>query len=74
MDNETAEKIADLEATVADLKAQIAGLLAPKPRGEVICMKEAAFRLKVSRHTMRRRALADPSLGQKIGGRWQFPA
>jgi hypothetical protein len=74
MDAETAARFAAQEAKIADLARQLDELLAPKPPGEVICMKEAAARLGVSRHTLRRRALADPSLGQKIGGRWQFPA
>jgi len=59
---------------ITRLEAQLAGLFAPKSPGKVLCMKEAAARRGVSRHTLRRRALADPNLGQKIGGRWQFPA
>jgi predicted double-glycine peptidase len=74
MDAEIIEKVLALEATVAEFKEQLEGLFASKPSAEVICMKEAAARLGISRHTMRRRALADPSLGRKIGGRWQFPA
>jgi hypothetical protein len=69
MDAETAGKFAALETVIARLEEQLAAI-APKPPGEVVCMKEAAARHGVSRHTMRRRALADPSLGQKIGGRW----
>jgi hypothetical protein len=69
MDNETRLKFAALEVTIADLKTQLA-TIAPKPPGEVLCMKEAAARRGISRHTMRRRALADPSLGRKVGGRW----
>jgi hypothetical protein len=69
MDAETAQKFAAIEAMVARLESQLAAI-APKSPGEIICMKEAAARLCVSRHTMRRRALADPSLGKKIGGRW----
>jgi hypothetical protein len=68
------EKFAALEATVARLEEQLAGLLSPKSSLEVVCMKRAAARLGISRHTLRRRALADPSLGRKVGGRWQFPA
>jgi len=71
MDAETTQKFAALEATVARLTEQLAAI-APKPPGSVICMKAAAGRLGVSRHTLRRRALKDPSLGQKIGGRWVF--
>lgn len=72
MDTEIiAQKVRALEAMFTELKEQFA-MLAPKPSAEVICMKEAAARLGISRHTMRRRALADPSLGQKVGGRWQF--
>jgi hypothetical protein len=74
MDAETIEKFAAIEATVAELKTQLACLIAPKPKGKVIAMKEAAYRLGISRHTLRRRAMADPTLGRKIGGRWQFPA
>lgn len=74
MDAEIIEKVLALEAEVAELKAWRDGRDAPKSPGEVVCMKEAAARLGVSRHTMRRRALADLSLGRKIGGRWQFPA
>jgi hypothetical protein len=77
MDAETIEmKFAALEAVIARHEATVARLAAqlaaPKPSAEVICMKEAAARLGVSRHTLRRRAKADPSLGQKVGGRWQF--
>jgi hypothetical protein len=71
MDDETAQKFADLESAVRNLQSQLA-TIAPKSPGKVICMKEAAARLGISRHTMRRRVLADPTLGEKIGGRWQF--
>lgn len=75
MDNETRQKIAELEVVIAEFKLQLADLApSTKPPGRVISMKQAAARLGCSRHTMRRRVLADPSLGQKIGGRWQFPA
>ena len=71
MDAETAQKFTTLEAVIARLEEQLAAI-APKPCAEVICMKQAAARLGISRHTMRRRALADPSLGKKIGGRWHM--
>ncbi len=71
MDAETVEKFRVLEAVIAHLEEQLAAIM-PKPSAEVICMKEAAARLGISRHTLRRRVLADPTLGEKIGGRWQF--
>jgi hypothetical protein len=58
MDAEIASKFAVLEATIARLEIQLAGLLAPKLSGDVVCMKEAAARLGISRHTMRRRAFS----------------
>jgi hypothetical protein len=69
MDPETRNKFLALEDVVAGLQARL-DAIAPKQTGSVINMKQAAARLGISRHTMRRRALADPSLGRKIGGRW----
>jgi hypothetical protein len=74
MDAETAARFAAQEARISDLARQLDAVLNPPPQGKVLCMKEAAARLGVSRHTMRRRALADPSLGHKRGGVWEIDA
>jgi hypothetical protein len=69
MDNETSEKFAALEATIADLKAQLTGLLAPKSSGRVIVLKKAAHDCGISVETLRRRILRDPAW-EKRAGRW----
>jgi hypothetical protein len=69
MDAETIEKFATLETTIARLEEQLAGLLAPKPSGDVVMLKQVAPELGISVETLRRRALHDPAW-EKRAGRW----
>jgi hypothetical protein len=69
MDNETAEKFAELEAVIARLEEQLAGMTAPKPEGKVIMLKQVASGLGISVETLRRRVLRDPTW-EKRAGRW----
>lgn len=66
MDAETIEKFLALEATVAELKEQLAGRAAP---GKVIMLKQVAPDLGISVETLRRRILHDPAW-EKRAGRW----
>jgi hypothetical protein len=70
MDRETAAKFEAVQERLDVLQQQLDELRAPRPTGQTICLKEAAARSGYSTETVRRRLIADPSLGQKRGGRW----
>jgi len=54
-------RFAALEQVMRDLQAQLDALKPHPPIGETICLKEKVARSGWSRHTLVRRALADPS-------------
>jgi hypothetical protein len=64
------EKLAAPEERIKALQAQLDAMNPPK--GEFICLEEAAHRRGMTYETMRRKAAAFG--GRKVGGRWQFPA
>lgn len=77
MDDETKAAFAAMEALIAAQTTELTGvkaeLAALKPRAEqenTISLNAYAARIGFSRESARRRLLADPRLGQKIGGRW----
>jgi hypothetical protein len=71
VDDETIAAFAAMEARIVALMNELATL---KPRAEqenTITLVQYAKRIGFSRESARRRLLADPRLGQKIGGRWR---
>ncbi|MGO9236671.1 MAG: hypothetical protein ACLP4V_22325 [Methylocella sp.] len=53
------------------LKAEIAALKARHEPENTISLNAYAARIGFSRESARRRLLADPKLGAKVGGRWR---
>jgi hypothetical protein len=69
MDAEIAKKFVALEVVIARLEEQLAGMIAPKPEGEVIMLKQIALELGISVETLRRRILHDPAWEKRAGRR-----
>ena len=72
LQRENAEKSTKLAEMDARLDALWAVLYPPAEN--IVSLKEAAARLGISTEAARRRALRNPAIAQKIGGRWAFKA
>jgi len=71
MDEEAAARLAAQDARIAALATELAAMKRRAEQENTISLNEYARRIDFSRESARRRLLADPKLGTKIGGRWR---